>query len=211
MRTSLVRSSWSRERLSSTTAARRRWPSSSAGGRPRRPRARPRRGLAVRRPARPRGPGGMLEPVSLLTTGAAGAPSATASSRVVVVLPLVPGDQGDLPARRSGARAGRGRARRPSRPPATVPCPGRRRRDTALAAPRAARQGRPAARRAGRSRSRRSRSPRGRAAGQLLGGRLRGARGPRAGSRAVMAAMMAAVSRLASSSAEAATGWPTRP
>ena len=88
MRTSLVRSSWSRDRLSSTTA----------GGRGRRQHPRqvglvhlehgPRRASVPASAATC--PGGMFDPVSLLTTSSPMAPSATVSRRVVVVFPFVP-------------------------------------------------------------------------------------------------------------------------
>ena len=104
-----------------------------------------RRGRAAGRPRRSRGrrarafvpasaatwPGGMFEPVSLLTTASPDAPSATVSSRVVVVFPLVPVTRATWrPALRcSSSRRSR---RRPARPPATVPWPRPRRREVAL-------------------------------------------------------------------------------
>ena len=90
MRTSLVRSSWSRDRFSSTTRRRRRWRPAPGAGRSRRPRARPACAPRGRRASAATCPGGMFEPVSLLTTASPSAPSATVSRRVVVVLPLVP-------------------------------------------------------------------------------------------------------------------------
>ena len=62
----------------------------------------------------------MLDPVSLLTTLAPAAPSATASSLVVVVLPLVPVTRATWPtAVRCWSSCGS--ILSPDRPPATVP------------------------------------------------------------------------------------------
>src|ERR1700722_12185971 len=75
----------------------------------------------------------MFDPVSLLTTSSPWAPSATASSLVVVVLPFVP----LIRATRRPAvnrRRSCGSTLRPARPPATVPWPRPRRRDVALTA-----------------------------------------------------------------------------
>src|SRR3984885_16239378 len=75
----------------------------------------------------------MFDPVSLLTTSSPLAPSATASSLVVVVLPFVPlirATRRPAVSRRSSC----GSTLRPARPPATVPWPRPRRRDVALTA-----------------------------------------------------------------------------
>ena len=95
MRTSLVRSSWSRERFKSTTAAA---PvADNTRGSHTSSTSRTARGASVPASAATC-PGGMFEPVSLLTTASPDAPRATVSSRVVVVLPFVPETERDLPA-----------------------------------------------------------------------------------------------------------------
>ena len=130
MRTSFVRSSWSRDRFSNSTVV-----AAVAV------RTRGRYTSSVSRTARRAGeplsaatwPGGMFEPVSLLTTASPVAPSATVSSLVVVVFPLVPVTRATWrPALRCSSS--RGSNRRPARPPATVPWPRPRRREAALTA-----------------------------------------------------------------------------
>ena len=130
MRTSFVRSSWSRDRFKRITvvaavdvSTRGRYTSSVSSTA---------RGVSV--PARAATwPGGMFEPVSLLTTASPVAPRPTVRSRVVVVFPLVPVTSATWrPALRCSSN--RGSRRSPARPPATVPSPRPRRREVALTA-----------------------------------------------------------------------------
>ncbi len=119
MRTSLTRSSWSRDRLSSATtsgctasATTPRYPSStsSTAGTP---------GTADARAVA--SPGGRLAPADDVATRGA-PPSAAASRRVVVVLPLVPVTRATRrPAARMASRSGAMSS--PTRPPMTDPPP----------------------------------------------------------------------------------------
>ena len=109
------------------------WPPPSRSGRGagRSRRSRARRGAASVPTSAATCPGGMLEPVSLLTTASPSTPSPTVSNLVVVVFPLVPVTSAIWrPALRCSSS--RGSSRRPARPPATVPWPRPRRRDVAL-------------------------------------------------------------------------------
>ena len=130
IRTSLTRSSWSRDRLSSATtsgctasATVPRYPSStsSTAGTP--------GGADASAVANP---GGRLAPADEVATRGA-PPRAAASRRVVVVLPLVPVTRAT---RRPSARVPRrsGAMRSPTRPPMTDPPPRCSRRDAALTA-----------------------------------------------------------------------------
>ena len=135
MRTSAMRSSWSRDRLSRTTTAGRvctsrwgRYPSSTSST------AQADRRSAARAAT---WPAGMLAPVVLETTVRPAPSRAAASSRVVVVLPLVPVTTATRRPRPSSVRRP-GSTARPARPPITVPLPRPRRRDVPLTAATAA-------------------------------------------------------------------------
>ena len=141
-RTSCIRSSWSRDRLSSTTTSGA--TISSAHGTTASSTSRAASDASGERSRAPAIPLARFEPVWLVAVGARVA-SPSATRRVVVVLPLVP-DTSTTRIGRASVAATRGAMRRATRPPMTVPSPRPAHwdtLDTARPATRAARTRRP--------------------------------------------------------------------